>query len=154
LPQAPDDVPSEVASAWFDQLYDLVKTEQITAPPASRTYSLAAVTLYEAIVPGSREHRSLVGQLNALMAVPQPARHRRYHWPTVANAALAAAIRTLLFEASPASRAAIDALDAGLRRDVSGERAGVDLHTLGGAGAGGGRGGPGLGRDRRLRGAP
>jgi hypothetical protein len=31
-PQAPDDVPSEVASVWFDQLYDLVKTEQITAP--------------------------------------------------------------------------------------------------------------------------
>jgi hypothetical protein len=32
-PQAPDDVPSEVASVWFDQLYDLVTTEQITAPP-------------------------------------------------------------------------------------------------------------------------
>jgi hypothetical protein len=32
-PQAPDDVPSEVASVWFDQLYDLVTTERITAPP-------------------------------------------------------------------------------------------------------------------------
>jgi hypothetical protein len=32
-PQGPDDVPSEVASVWFDQLYDLVKTERITAPP-------------------------------------------------------------------------------------------------------------------------
>jgi hypothetical protein len=31
-PQAPDDLLSEVASVWFDQLYDLVKTEQITAP--------------------------------------------------------------------------------------------------------------------------
>jgi hypothetical protein len=31
--QAPDDVPSEVASVWFDQLYDLVTTERITAPP-------------------------------------------------------------------------------------------------------------------------
>jgi PAP2 superfamily len=110
-PQAPDDVPSEVASVWFDQLYDLVKTEQITAPPASRIYSLAAVTLYEAIVPGSHEHRSLVGQLNALTAVPQPTRHWRHHWPTVANTALAAAIRALLPEASPASREAIDALE-------------------------------------------
>jgi hypothetical protein len=110
-PQAPDDVPSEVASVWFDQLYDLVKMERVTAPPASRIYGLAAVTLYEAIVPGSRAHRSLVGQLNALTAVPQPARHRRYHWPTVANSALAAAIRALLPEASPASRAAIEALE-------------------------------------------
>jgi hypothetical protein len=35
-PQGPDDVPSEVASVWFDQLYDLVTTERITAPHASR----------------------------------------------------------------------------------------------------------------------
>lgn len=110
-PQAPDDMPSEVASVWFDQLCDLIKTEQITAPPASRLYGLAAVTLYEAIVPGSRAHHSLAGQLNALTAVPQPAPHRRYHWPTVANSALAAAIRALVPEASPASLAAIDALE-------------------------------------------
>jgi hypothetical protein len=110
-PQAPDDVPSEVASAWFDQLYDLVTTERITAPPASRIYGLAAVTLYEAMVPGSREHRSLVGQLHALAFVPQPALHQEYHWPTVANTALAAAIRGLTPEASPASREAIDALE-------------------------------------------
>jgi hypothetical protein len=62
-------------------------------------------------VPGSREHQSLVGQLNALTAVPQPTRHRRYHWPTVANTALAAAIRALFAEASPAALAAIDALE-------------------------------------------
>jgi hypothetical protein len=109
--QAPDNVPSEVASVWFDQLYDLVKTERITAPPASRIYGLAAITLYEAIVPGSRAHRSLVGQLNALTSVPQPARHRRYHWPTVANSALAAAIRALVPEASPAARETIDTLE-------------------------------------------
>jgi hypothetical protein len=110
-PQAPDDSPSEVASVWFDQLYDLAKAERITPPPAARIYGLAAVSLYKAVVPGSREHRSLVGQLNALTAVPQPARHRRYHWPTVANSALAAAIRALLPEASPATWAAIDALE-------------------------------------------
>jgi hypothetical protein len=63
------------------------------------------------VVPGSREHRSLAGQLNALTAVPQPAPHRLYHWPTVANSALATATQALLPEASPASRAAIDALE-------------------------------------------
>jgi hypothetical protein len=110
-PRGPDDVPSEVASVWFDRLYDLVTTERITAPPASRIYGLAAVTLYEAIVPGSRAHRSLVGQLNALAAVPQPTAEPPYHWPTVANAALAAAIRALFPEASPAAREAIDALE-------------------------------------------
>jgi PAP2 superfamily len=110
-PHACDDLPSEVEFVWFDQLYDLVKADRITPPPASRIYGLAAVTLYEAVVPGSRAHRSLAGQLNALTVVPQPAPHWPYHWPTVANTALASAIRALMPEASPASLAAIDALE-------------------------------------------
>lgn len=55
---------------WFDLLYDVVKTEQSSPPVASRIYGIAAVALYEAIVPGSLENRSLVGQLNALSPVP------------------------------------------------------------------------------------
>jgi hypothetical protein len=109
--QAADDVPSAVASVWFDQLYDLVTTEHITAPSASRIYGLAAVTLYEAIVPGSRAHRSLVGQLHALTSVPQPTPEQPYHWPMVANTALAATIRALFPEASPPTLAAIEALE-------------------------------------------
>src|SRR5215813_5699747 len=98
--QATDRFNSEVASVWFDTLYDLVKTEQITPPVASRIYGVVAVALYEAIVPGSWQHRSLVGQLNALVAVSQPAPHKRYHWPTVANAALARTARGLFPTAS------------------------------------------------------
>src|SRR5262244_655772 len=84
-PTAPDDMPSDVASTWFDQLYELVKSEQSSPPVASRIYGIAAVTLYEAIVPGSRAHRSLVGQLNALASVPRPDPHQKYHWPTAVN---------------------------------------------------------------------
>ena len=71
-PTTADDVPSDVASTWFDQLYDVVKTAQGSPPVASRIYGMAAVTLYEAMVPGSRENQSLMGQLNALAFVPQP----------------------------------------------------------------------------------
>jgi hypothetical protein len=81
-----------VAVAWFDLLYDVVKAEQVTPPQAARIYGLAAVALYEAIVPGSFTHRSLVGQLNELVAVPQPERFRRYHWPTVANSVLSSKV--------------------------------------------------------------
>jgi len=76
---------------------------------AARTYGMTAVALYEAIVPGSREHRSLVGQLNALASVPQPDPDKKYHWPTVANAALAHAICGLFPGASPDSLDAISA---------------------------------------------
>jgi membrane-associated phospholipid phosphatase len=103
--------PGTVAVAWFDLLYDVVKAEHVTPPQAARTYGLAAVALYEAIVPGSFTHRSLVGQLNELVAVPQPKRFRRHHWPTVANSALSSMTRTLFPSASQSSLEAIMALE-------------------------------------------
>jgi hypothetical protein len=113
LPKPPpsDRYPADVPIAWFDLLYDVVKHEKITPPPASRIYGIAAVALYEAIAPGSSENRSLVQQLNELEFVPQPKRVRAYHWPTVANSALAHAAQSLFSTASQDSLEAIDALE-------------------------------------------
>jgi hypothetical protein len=111
-PLPPEGYPADVPAAWFDLLYDVVKHEKITPPPASRIYGIAAVALYEAIVPGNSEHRSLVQQLNELAFVPQPRRFRAYyHWPTVGNSALAHAARRLFATASQESLEAIDALE-------------------------------------------
>jgi len=107
--KAADAFPSDVASAWFDTLYDVVKTEKTTPPPASRIYGIASVALYESIVGGSTGNRSLVGQLNELGPLPAPRPEKKYHWPTVANSALATAIRGLYASASQAS---IDLIDA------------------------------------------
>jgi membrane-associated phospholipid phosphatase len=108
-----DRQPSEVASAWFDLLYQIVKTEGTAPPPASRIYGVTAVALYEAVAPGSSRNRSLVGQLNALTSVPEPRLRQEYDWPAVANAALAQGIRGIFPTLTPASRAAIDALEVG-----------------------------------------
>jgi hypothetical protein len=109
--QATDTFNSEVVSIWFDTLYELVKTEQITPPVASRIYGVVAIALYEAIVPGSVQHRSLVGQLNELRAMPQPTPRKRYHWPTVAHAAVARTVRGLFPTASTSSLDTINALE-------------------------------------------
>jgi hypothetical protein len=106
-----DAFPADVAVAWFELLYDLVKEEAISPPEASRLYGIAAVALYEAIVGGSRGHRSLVGQLNALSAMPRLPSRWGYHWPTVANSALARTLRGLFPDASEPSVQAIDAQD-------------------------------------------
>lgn len=90
-----DDFPSDVALAWFETLYDVVKAEETAPPPASRIYGISAVALYEAVVAGTRTNRSLIGQLNGLSSLPQPHTNKQYHWPTVANAALFATIRGL-----------------------------------------------------------
>jgi hypothetical protein len=109
--QAADDVSADVAVAWFTLLYDIVKTERTAPPEASRIYGIAAVALYEAIVGGTREHRSLAGQLNGLTPAPAPDPGTVYHWPSVANAVLANTLRTLYAAGSANTRAGINALD-------------------------------------------
>jgi hypothetical protein len=99
--------PSTVASTWFDTLYDVVKSEATQPPPASRIYGISAVALYEAVAPGARHHRSLAGQLRGLHRVPRPRANRTYHWPAVANTALARTIRGLF---SPSAN--LDAINA------------------------------------------
>ena len=106
-----DQFPSDVASTWFEALYDVVKAEKTPPPPASRIYGITAVALFEAIVAGTEEHRSLVRQLNDLRLVPQPKKHQKYHWPTVANAVLAHTIRSLYPTISSASLDAINTLE-------------------------------------------
>jgi hypothetical protein len=104
-----DQFPSDVASTWFEKVYDVVKAENTTPPPASRIYGITAVALYEAIVLGTEKYRTLVGQLNDLMSVPQPKKQKQYHWPTVANTVLAHTIRGLYPTISQASLDAINA---------------------------------------------
>jgi hypothetical protein len=94
---------AEVATAWFDLSSELVRTTPGFSPPvASRAFGYAGLALYEALVPGMEDLRSLTGVLPGLTAVPAAGRNRTYDWPSVANSALADVLRGLF----PASRAA------------------------------------------------
>ncbi len=108
-----DQFASDVASTWFEQLYDVVKAERTTPPPASRIYGITAVALYESLVAGTEKNRSLVGQLHSLTSLPQRKKNKKYHWPTVANTALANTIRGLYPTISQASLDAINNLEQG-----------------------------------------
>lgn len=103
---------SDVVTEWFKLFLDITKTEKLSPPVASRAFAYEGVALYEAIVPGLGTHKSLAGQLNGLAAVPQPSRNAGYHWPSVANAALATIARHLYAETTPATLQAIDDLEA------------------------------------------
>ncbi len=107
----------DVAVAWFDLLYDLIRSEKLTPPVASRAIGFAGVTLYEAVVPGIPDHQSLAGQLNELPPLPATQPGKKYHWPSVANSAMAAITRSLLPAASAASLSKIDALEQQLAAD-------------------------------------
>lgn len=104
-----DRTSAELAVAWFDQIYELVRgTPGYSPPVASRAYGYCGVTIYEALVHGMRDHRSLAGQLNGLEELPRPST-KRHHWPTVGNAAMQT-VAAHFFHFFPASSGAIDAL--------------------------------------------
>jgi hypothetical protein len=64
------------------------------------------------VVPGIPTRRNLAGHLDGLRHVPRPADHA-YHWPTVANTALAVILRLLFPTTSDTNVAAINALENG-----------------------------------------
>ena len=103
---------ASVATGWFDLYLDLVQsTPGFTPPVASRAFGYAGVTLYEAIVPGMPWYQSLAGQLNGLSPLPRPESGAEYHWPAVANSALASITRQLFANTTAENRSAIDALE-------------------------------------------
>ncbi len=115
-----DSFPSDVASIWFDLLYDVVRSEGTPPPPASRIYGVTAVGLYESMVSGTDENKSLVGQLNGLNELPKA--KKKLHWPTVANAAFAQAIRGIFTSLTPDNVDAVTALEADFNRQFQGQQ--------------------------------
>lgn len=110
---------ASVAVAWFDLLYDRIRAERFSPLVAARAIGYAGVTLYEAVVPGIAEHRSLGGQLNGLPPLPAPDPGRRHHWPSAASGALAEALRGLFASGSSATLEGIDALEEEIAQRLS-----------------------------------
>jgi len=75
----------------------------------------AGVTLYEALVPGMPGYRSLVGQLDGLTWLPAVQDRTSYHWPLVANSALASIHRRLFAQGNASVRSTIDGLEETIR---------------------------------------
>lgn len=110
---AADQYQSDLAVAWFDLTLKLVReTPGFSPPVASRALGYLGVALYETVRPGMPGYQSLTGQLNGLDRLPKVAVLARYHWPSAANAALAALVRQLFPTAAPENLALIDTLEA------------------------------------------
>lgn len=87
---------SDVAVKYYNLSLTLIKTTPGFSPPvASRALGYTGLALYEAVVPGIPTYQSAEGILNGLVpgAVTDPS--GSYHYPTVANNALALIIDSL-----------------------------------------------------------
>jgi hypothetical protein len=103
----------ELANEWFDLSRELIRTTPGYSPPvAARALGCMGLCLYESVVHGMPGYRSLAGGVVGLTSLPQPRRDVAYHWPSVANAAMASTLKKFFPAASPTNVAAIDALEA------------------------------------------
>jgi PAP2 superfamily len=115
---------SDVATKWATLHLKLAKTSPGATPPVvSRAVGYAGLALYEAVVPGMTEYRSLVGQVQSLTALPLVENAKEYNWGASANAAQAQILRSLYANTSDANKATIDSLEAALTTDFLKESA-------------------------------
>jgi membrane-associated phospholipid phosphatase len=114
----PTDILSpRIAVEWMQLLYDRIREDGVSAPGASRLYGYAGITLYESILPGSRDNFTLAGQITDFNGVPYPEEDAVHDWISVANGALSTVFTGLFDETREESRAAFAEL-----RDLWAER--------------------------------
>jgi len=103
---------AEVPQAWFQLAIKLVRTTPgNSGPVASRTFGYMGLALYESVVPGKLEYRSIQSQLNGLPALPKLPGDKIFIDAISANAALANMVHHMFGNASAAQNVTIDSLE-------------------------------------------
>ena len=106
---------AKVATEWFQLALTLTQqTPGFSPPVASRALAYLSLALYESVVPGIPGQQSLAGQLNELDSLPWAQPNEVLHWPTVANASMAAMTRMMFPNASAENKARIEQLERNL----------------------------------------
>jgi hypothetical protein len=121
---------SDVVVRWLNQqlnMFRLPLATGATAPSADRAFAYSGIALYEAVVPGMPNHRSLGGQLNGFPHMPSIENGKAYHWAASANAALAAISRNLFSNASQGNKDTMNLLEATMQEQFARQ---TDSNTL------------------------
>lgn len=79
------------------QITDIMVHDIFSPPVASRIYTYVSVGAYEAAIAGSKEYRSLAGQLKGLTPLPKPEEHQEYSYELASIQALLIVGRALVF---------------------------------------------------------
>src|SRR4051812_41856216 len=106
------DFDASVPIAYYQLSLDFTKqTAGFTPPVQARAFGYMGIALYEAVVRGMPDHRSVASQLNGIGSLPE-ANGIPYNWPLAANAALAEVMRGLWGDRTNRAADNIAALDA------------------------------------------
>lgn len=106
-----DDYEASLARSWMDMAYNTVKRQGMFALDASRTYAYVAIAMYESMVHGMPNGRSLAGQLQGLNTLPLPESGKTYDWGIVLCHTIPQMMDELVPNMSVESDYKIDALE-------------------------------------------
>jgi hypothetical protein len=106
-----------VAAHWADVTLRTIQRTWPNSPTyTSRSLGYIGVTMYEAVVNGSPNHKSLAGQLNGLQELPKPEQDLEYNWTLALNAAQASILKNLYTHTTSDNIHLIDSLEAAIYR--------------------------------------
>lgn len=97
---------AKYAADWSFVLYNAVANQDINPPKASRIYAYSFVTMYESVVNGMPNYRSLSGQLNEMPTMPS-AGMTVYDWPSVIAGSMPVVIKAVMDTVFPITSTAI-----------------------------------------------
>ena len=121
---------SDVVTQWLNMQLDMLRVPLAAgtgSQAAERALAYCGITLYESVVPGMPNYRSLQGQLNDFPLMPGTEKGKAYHWAASANAALAEINRKLFPTTSATNKTNIDNLESSLQSQFASE---TDATTL------------------------
>ena len=122
------DYAATVATKWFEQFRALTRVcPGFTPPVAARAFGYAGVALYESVVPGMPLHHSMEGRLSQLATLPEADPRQTYHWPSVANAAMAEIAQLFYANMPQAAYSQVIDLEIATRLEIE---QGIDGETL------------------------
>ena len=108
---SPEPAEPSVLSDWMSSHFAIARAERLSPLITARLSAYSAVALYEGVASGSRELRSLAGQLPGLDSLPTPEPGVALDRATVAIRAQATVLRRLVPDASPSAQSAIASLE-------------------------------------------
>lgn len=93
------------------QLQVIKNTSGVTHVAYSRHFAYTGVAVYEALVSGDKQYKSIAGSLNGTIVMPEVPQGKPLFWPASANAAMAEMLR-FFYPAKPENVQRIDSLEA------------------------------------------
>ena len=121
---------ADVVIRWLNMQLDMLRVPLAAgtgSQAADRAQVYCGIALYESVLPGMPNYRSLKGQLTDFPLMPAAEKDKAYHWAASANAALAEMNRKLFPTTSAANKTSIDNLETTLQTIYAAE---VNAATL------------------------